>query len=111
MTEKKDKKAKKVEVTGPTPGAGVDPAKVIRPNNRLKKDWRTSGTKLSLKAWVRELHGSESPSWKAANDWLYRKSRAYTAEAREERRSRVRVAQAQARTNKPAGSGKKGKGK
>jgi hypothetical protein len=105
MTEKKEKKAKKVEVTGPTPGAGVDPAKVIRPNNRLKKRWRTSGTKLSLKAWAR---GSEMDD---THEWLYRKSAAYTAEARKERKSRVRVAQAASRVNKPAGGGKKGKGK
>jgi len=90
------------------PGTGVNPNKVINPTKRMKAAWRASGTKLSLKAWAHELHGSEDSHWKSANDWLYRKSAAYIAEARKARKSRVRAAQTIARANKPAG-GKKGK--
>ena len=86
-------------------GAGVDPTKVINPTNRLKKEWRTSGIVLSLKAFARQLDSV------IAKEWLYRKSTTYTAEARKERKARVRHSQAVSRANKPASGTKKGKGK
>ncbi len=93
------------------PGTGVDPTKVINPTTRFKKAWRQSGAKLSLKAWAREQWSVDADNKDDINIWLYRKSAAYTAEARKERKARVRVAQAASRANRPAGGTKKGKGK
>lgn len=96
------------------PGAGVDPTKVISAKKRLKKSWRlnpmlASGKPGSFKAWVRERAKDGDAHAKV---WLFRKSAAFTAEARKERKAKVRAAQAATRVAKPpAEKGKKGKGK
>jgi len=99
--EANEKVEKKEVPVGPTPGAGVNPERVVNRNKRFKRDWRASDSGLSLRAWARELDEAE------AEDWFYRKSPAYTGDAKKDRRDRVNVARLESRANKPAG----GKGK
>ena len=113
MSEKKTTKVQK----DPTPGAGVDPKKVVNGTNRLKRLWRGQKTKLSFRAFVRETSRTsekQAEGWdykQYALDLLFRKSAAFTAEARKARKDRVRAAQAASKSNRPADGKNKGKKK
>lgn len=54
------------------PGAGVDPNKVIRPSNRVKRAWRESATgSQSLKAFARqEAENNTFVDSNVATAWL-----------------------------------------
>lgn len=53
-----------------TPGAGVDPKRVIRPSKRLRNWHRSSGTGFSLKTYVRVLSTNGGDSYALARRWL-----------------------------------------
>lgn len=45
-----------------TPGAGVDPNKVIRPSKRVKTAHRSLGNGMSLKEWARQVVAISLPT-------------------------------------------------
>ena len=94
----KDNTEKVEATTGPTPGAGVDPAKAIKPTKRLKKLYRAENPKASFKTWARGLAADGD---KYAETWLLNKGPLAQADARQERRLRVRAGRAAAQS-KPA---------
>lgn len=54
-----------------TPGAGVDPNKVIRPSKRVKAAHRASNTAAPLKAWAHHLASHrDMPDCAVAIAWL-----------------------------------------
>jgi hypothetical protein len=88
---KEESTEKVVAPAGPTPGAGVDPKKVVKPVKRLKKLYRTEAPKASFKVWARGLAADGD---KYAEAWLMNKTHVARAVARASRRDRVKTGRA-----------------